>query len=183
MDYYQTVRLKDGRECVLRSATAEDAAAALENFILTHEQTDFLTSYPDEIVCTVEKEAQLLQRKAESEKDAEILAELDGKVVGLAGIDRIGRAEKTSLRANFGISIDREYWGLGIGRALTRACIACAEKAGYKQLELEVVAENDRAVALYKSEGFTEYGRNPLGFCSRTAGWQALILMRLELNK
>ena len=29
--------------------------------------------------------------------------------------------------------------------------------------------------------GFTEYGRNPRGFRSRTAGWQPLSLMRLEL--
>ena len=39
------------------------------------------------------------------------------------------------------------------------------------------------ALALYKSVGFVEYGRNPKGFRSRTAGWQELVLMRLELNK
>lgn len=62
------------------------------------------------------------------------------------------------------------------------ACIACAKKAGYLQLELDVVADNDRAIALYKSAGFTEYGRNPRGFQSRTAGFQEVIYMRLELT-
>ena len=83
-------------------------------------------------------------------------------------------------RAEFGISVLRDYWGLGIGRALMRACIQCARNAGCLQLELDVVTENERAVALYKSEGFVEYGRNPRGFRSRR-GWQELTLMRLEL--
>ena len=76
----------------------------------------------------------------------------------------------------------KEYWGLGIGRALTDACIECAREAGYLQLELDVVADNKNAVALYESVGFVEYGRNPLGFRSRISGMQELILMRLELK-
>ena len=78
--------------------------------------------------------------------------------------------------------MDKAYWGLGIGRALTDACIECARTAGYAQLELEVVAENKTALALYESVGFMEYGRNPKGFRSRLTGWQELVLMRLDLN-
>ena len=64
---------------------------------------------------------------------------------------------------------------------LTAACIALAKKAGYAQLELQVVCDNIAAVALYKSIGFIEYGRNPRGFRSRVTGWQPLSLMQLEL--
>ncbi len=70
---------------------------------------------------------------------------------------------------------------MGVGRALSRGCIGLGRPAGYLQLELEVVADNERAVALYESEGFREYGRNPRGFLSRLTGWQALALMRREL--
>jgi ribosomal protein S18 acetylase RimI-like enzyme len=90
--------------------------------------------------------------------------------------------EKVKHRAEFGISVDKAYWGLGIGRALTEACIECAKEAGYAQLELEVVAENRSALTLYESVGFVEYGRNPKGFRSRLTGWQELVLMRLELE-
>ena len=75
-----------------------------------------------------------------------------------------------------------DYWGLGIGRALTRACIECAKAAGYAQLELQAVEANERAVALYRSEGFVAYGRNPRGFRSRIDGWQPILLMRLALD-
>ena len=103
--------------------------------------------------------------------------------MGSAGIEKIGTKEKMRHRASFGISIDREYWGLGIGRALLEACIECAREAGYRQLELDVVAENKRAISLYTDEGFVEYGRNPRGFRSRLTGWQEIVLMRLELDE
>ena len=68
-----------------------------------------------------------------------------------------------------------------IGRALMEACIRCARDAGFVQLELSVVADNARAVAMYQRAGFAEYGRNPKGFRSRTAGFQEVVFMRLEL--
>lgn len=183
MQYNKTIELKDGRTCVLRNGTAEDGKAVFDVFNLTHEQTDWLLSYPDENSFNVEEEAEFLQAKTESENEIEIVAEIDGKVVGTAGIECANPKYKMRHRAEFGISVDKNYWGLGIGRALTEACIECAKKAGYLQLELGVVAENDRAVALYESEGFVEFGRNPRGFRSRLTGWQPLALMRLELDE
>ena len=103
-------------------------------------------------------------------------------IVGLAGVGPIGTREKIRHRAELGISIEKYYWSLGIGSALTAACIECATKAGYRQLELEVVADNRIAIALYKKMGFVEYGRNPRGFVLRNAVYQELIMMRLELR-
>ena len=182
MEYRETIRLKDGRLCILRSGTEKDAQAARDNFVLTHAETEYLTTYPDETSFGAEEEGKFLRAKAESENEAEILAELDGRIVGTAGISAIGAKDKLRHRASFGISIERDCWGLGIGRALTRACIACAEAAGYAQLELEAVADNERALALYRSEGFVEYGRNPRGFRTRGGRWQELVLMRRELG-
>ena len=182
MKYCRTITLKDGRTCTLRNGTERDGQAMWEIFNLTHAQTDYLLSYPEENSFTAEEEAQFLREKTESADEIELLAEIDGTVVGAAGIERVGNKEKVRHRAEFGISIDRAYWGLGIGRALTEACIECAKIAGYAQLELDVVAENKNAIALYESVGFVEYGRNPRGFRSRRTGWQELVLMRLELD-
>lgn len=65
---------------------------------------------------------------------------------------------------------------------MTKACIKCAKEAGYAQLELNVVADNQSAIRLYEKMGFVEYGRNPKGFCSRMSGYQELIYMRLDLE-
>lgn len=63
------------------------------------------------------------------------------------------------------------------------ACIDCAVKAGYSQLELEAVETNTNAIRMYESAGFAEYGRNPKGFRTRSGKWQTLVMMRLELDK
>ena len=182
MEYRKTITLKDGRICILRNGTEKDGKAVLDNFILTHEQTDYLLSYPDESTLTSEQEALFLKEKSESENEIEMLAVIGGTIVGSAGVGCVGIKDKVKHRAEFGISVDKAYWGLGIGRALLEACIECARDAGFVQMELEVVSENKKALALYESVGFEEYGRNPKGFHSRLSGWEELVLMRLDLE-
>ncbi len=182
MEYRKTVRLKDGRTCTLRSACPEEAQAVLDNFRLTHAETDFLTTRPGEITTTLEQERAYLRAKAEDPREIELVADVGGVIAGTAGIGAAGKAEKLRHRASFGISVARAWWGLGIGRALTEACAECARAAGYAQLELEAVAENERALALYRGAGFGEYGRNPRGFSPRPGKWQELVLMRLPLD-
>ena len=182
MRYNQEIILKNGARAWLRNGDASDGLAVYESFNQTHAETDYLLSYPDENSYDPEQEAQFLKKKTESPNEIEIIALVDGKVVGTAGIEAVGHKHKVKHRAVFGISVDKAYWGLGIGRALTEACIACARAAGYAQLELEVVSGNIAAISLYRSVGFVEYGRNPKGFRSRLTGWQELVLMRLELK-
>lgn len=182
MIYQRETILKNGERCILRNGTEQDGEAVLEVFNITHGETDFLMSYPDECIFTPAQESEFLKEKTESKNEIEIVAEINGKIVGTAGIDAVGGKFKISHRAEFGIAILKEYCGLGIGSALTNACIECARAAGFSQLELNVVAENKAAVSLYKKLGFCEYGRNPLGFRSRISGMQELVLMRLELE-
>ncbi|MBO6041116.1 MAG: GNAT family N-acetyltransferase [Oscillospiraceae bacterium] len=181
MQFRKVVALKDGRACTVRNGAVQDAQAVLANFVLTHGQTDYLATYPEENSFTLEQEEAFLKRKEEHAREVELVAEVDGVITGTAGLDCVSRAEKMRHRASFGISVDRVWWGLGIGRALTEACIECARAAGYSQLELEVVAENTPALRLYQSVGYVEFGRNPRGFRSRVNGWQETVLMRLEL--
>lgn len=182
MKYNRMIRLKNGMECCLRNGTESDGKAVLDNFNLTHEETDYLLSYPDEDSFDVVQESQFLKEKSESNNEIEIVAIVNNIVAGTAGIEAVGSKYKVRHRAEFGISVAREFWGLGIGQALTEACIECARNAGYIQLELSVVADNARAIAMYEKAGFVEYGRNPKGFRSRMTGFQEVIYMRLELD-
>ena len=181
MKYEQRIILKNGKEALIRNGDAPDGPAVYQNFNLTHAETDYLLSYPDENSYDPEQEARFLAEKTESPDEIELIALVDGELAGTAGIEAVGKKHKVRHRAEFGISVLRAYWGLGLGKALAAACIQCAKAAGYAQLELNVVAENGRALALYRSLGFIEFGRNPRGFNSRTNGYQELIYMRLEL--
>ena len=164
MRYQKTIELKDGRTCILRNADAKDGAGVLETFIRTHAETEYLVTYPEEITCTVEQEAELMQQKTDSDNAIELVAVTDGRIVGTAGIDPVRPRLKTKHRAVFGISIEKAYWGLGIGDALTAACIACAKAAGYTQLELGVYRDNLAAIRLYEKHGFKAYGVQPRAF-------------------
>ena len=181
MRYAKTVLLTRGVELLVRNAVASDARALRDIMQRTHAETDYLLSYPDEQSVDEEQEARSLAETERSDNEVELVAVVDGKIVGSAGVTAVGSRRKVVHRARFGISVLQEYWGMGIGRVIMDACIDCARRAGYTQLELEVVADNERALSLYRRAGFEEYGRNPRGYRSAAAGYRELVHMRLEL--
>ena len=85
MKYYKIILLKNGTECCLRNGTESDGQLVLDNFNLTHEQTDYLLSYPDENSFDVVQESRFLKEKSESDNEIEILAVVNNDVVGTAG--------------------------------------------------------------------------------------------------
>ena len=48
MQYEKEIILKDGAKCFLRGAGEAGAAEALHTFDLTHAETDYLLTYPEE---------------------------------------------------------------------------------------------------------------------------------------
>jgi ribosomal protein S18 acetylase RimI-like enzyme len=86
-----------------------------------------------------------------------ISAEVDGKIIGNAGMGGIMDFYKYHHRAGFSIAVQKEYWNQGIGTMLLTELIRYAEKAGYEQIELEVDCGNEQAVRLYQRLGFAVY--------------------------
>ena len=82
MEYHKTITLKDGRACVLRNGTAEDGQALLDIFNLTHAQTDFLLTYPDESTHTAQQEA---NKKLDAKFDKELKKILSKEVERIRG--------------------------------------------------------------------------------------------------
>lgn len=90
MKYRQQIILKNGKSAVLRNGVKSDGRAVFENFNQTHAETDYLLSYPDENSFDAEKEGQFLEQAAESANEIEMIAFVDGKVAGTAGIEAVG---------------------------------------------------------------------------------------------
>ncbi|MEV4538147.1 N-acetyltransferase [Asanoa sp. NPDC049518] len=57
------------------------------------------------------------------------------------------------------VAVAEAHQGRGIGRALTEGLVASARKAGIEVLTLDARGDNERALALYRTLGFNEYGR------------------------
>ena len=85
MHFEEKITLKNGKEALIRNAVKEDGQAVLDIFNLTHAETDYLLSYPDEKGFGLTQEEEYLDAKAQSENEVELLAIVDGKVVGMAG--------------------------------------------------------------------------------------------------
>ena len=68
MKYNKKIILKNGMECYLRNATQSDGQLVLDNFNLTHTETDYLLTYPNENNYDAARESQFLKEKADSEK-------------------------------------------------------------------------------------------------------------------
>lgn len=90
MQYDQTIITPKGLAVHIRNGVASDGSAVLENFNLTHAETDYLLSYPDENHFDAEQESRYLEKKETSPNEIELIAFVDGKVAGTAGIDAIG---------------------------------------------------------------------------------------------
>ena len=73
-------------------------------FYLTHTQTDYLLMYPEKHSYSAEDEAGMLRRKTDSVDEIELLAFVDGAIVGSAGIGCDARKEKNRHRA--GVRLD-----------------------------------------------------------------------------
>lgn len=78
------------------------------------------------------------------------IAEMNGEVVGSVFLVR-KTAGVSKLRL---LIIHPKARGLGLGRRLTRACIAFARRAGYKKMVLWTQSHLAAARAIYQAEGF-----------------------------
>lgn len=86
-----------------------------------------------------------------------LMAVLDGKIVGNAGLNR--HAGRRNHAAGIGIGVHDDFVGRGIGRALIGELVEVADNwLDLKRLELNVYTDNAVAIRLYESFGFTREG-------------------------
>lgn len=83
-----------------------------------------------------------------------IAARADNKVVGYAGISRLGRKRPYEYEIHT-IGVDPVYQGQGIGRRMMTDLL---EYASGGTIFLEVRTDNEAAIALYESLGFVNVG-------------------------
>ncbi|MFJ6697999.1 GNAT family N-acetyltransferase [Streptomyces sp. NPDC091272] len=89
------------------------------------------------------------------------VAYLDRRLVGLGYWLRHTRPTHRPHADLEKIAVAAAAHGRGVGRALTAALVDDARHAGIEVLTLDARGDNTRALRLYRSLGFTEYGRLP----------------------
>ncbi len=75
-----------------------------------------------------------------------------GCLLGYASAFR--QPDEMSHVFELGISVRKEFWGAGVGRALLAAIIESVVQMGAEKIDLVVYTNNRRAVRMYRKFGF-----------------------------
>jgi putative acetyltransferase len=82
---------------------------------------------------------------------------IDDRLVGTAGLHRLGGRRRHAASLGMGVADDMN--GQGIGTALLEALIEAADKwLDIRRIELTVFVDNERAIRLYERHGFQREG-------------------------
>jgi RimJ/RimL family protein N-acetyltransferase len=131
----------------VRPATEADPREMAELMAVVAEERDGIATEPP---VDVDERAALFARGL----PGTFLAVADGRIVGMIHIEvsRFGFGE-------FGMLVDRDWRGRGVGSALVQAAIDWSRAEGLHKLCLEVFPHNEAGIALYRKFGFVEEGR------------------------
>ena len=149
-----------GHRLLLRPAGEEDAERVLAYRRKTAAETRFLSRGAEEITQTPQQERAEIRRVLASPTDILLMGFWDGAHVDnctLTGMEQL----RFRHRATLGIALYQAYTGLGIGGVMIGTICDIARAHGIEQVELEVSADNPRAIALYARLGFEACGRFP----------------------
>lgn len=105
------------------------------------------------------------------------------QVIGLAGLHPAGVAMRRRHVMSVGIAVAPEAQGQGVGRRLMQALCDYADRWGQVlRMELQVYADNARAIALYESVGFVREGLHR-GYALRDGAYvDSLSMARMHPN-
>jgi RimJ/RimL family protein N-acetyltransferase len=136
-----------------------DDAASFQELRLQGLQTDpvaFGSSFTEEEHRSIQEIAQRL-----SAADSYVFGAFTdtGQLIGMTGLVREKHTKSHHKAIIWGMVVDPEFRGQGIGRSLLRAALSHAsDLPGLRQVNLSVVTTNQAAYALYLSCGFEVFG-------------------------
>ena len=149
----------------VRPAAVADARPMAELFAAVAEERTGIATEPP-----VDVDARTVQ----------FTASIAGSMVAVAGDQVIGMIHVEVSRhgfGEFGMLVDREWRGCGVGSALIQAAITWGRDQGVHKLSLEVFTHNTAGIALYRKCGFVDEGRRVKHY-RRANGdlWDSLIM-------
>jgi RimJ/RimL family protein N-acetyltransferase len=138
----------------IREATVDDAAALCDYAArLFAEELTGLFRRP---APSLEEEREFVSAHTVPANSVLLIAELDGRIVGLAGLrGRVHAQEAHVAHAQLSVAGDR---GRGIGTLLLEGLFAWAAIHGVTRIEIEALSTNPGAIRLYERVGFVRDG-------------------------
>lgn len=175
------IKLRNDKVLILREGEQSDAAEMINYLHKIGGESDFLTFGEGEFKTDMKKQGNFIEEIKKKENGIFIIAEVDEKIVGNINFSG-GHRPRIAHTGKMGISVLKDYWGLGIGEHLIRYLIQWAENSNViKKIDLKVRTDNERGIKLYKKLGF-----KPVGVISRTMVigniYYNSLYMQLDIN-
>lgn len=145
-------RSRRGRAFLVRPATADDATALVALRDAVAAEGRWIVARPGE--ATVLEETLALAALL-AEGGLSLCLVVDDRVVGNVVVRRAPGEEAVG---DVGIAVARDARGEGLGRVLMETAVAWAKAVQLRRLRLSVLSDNQPAIALYRSLGFTNLG-------------------------
>lgn len=177
----QTKMLKKGQRMVVRVATRSDAPAMIAFVQRITRETDYLMISGSEFSLSISEEEDYIDSFIKADNRLFLVAEINGRIIGGAHFEG---ENVTRMRhsGEMGVSVIKDYWGLGVGSALIENLIKWARDTGIiRKINLRVHQDNKRAIALYSRYGFCQEGVKKREFYINGNFYDA-ILMGMEIN-
>lgn len=171
--------LKDGRRATIRSAQISDAEGVLEQIKSVFAEREYTVTIIDDDMSdfTVDKEKEWINKHIEQPGHLFIVAEVDGRIVGSADLHN-GNRKRIQHVGTLGITVIKDFRGLGVGKALMEALLNWAlDNPLIEKIGLEVFDVNKPAIELYNKLGFIEEGRKAKGIKLGQGSYVDSILM------
>ena len=168
---------KNGIEVTLLSPPVAAGGEILEVVKGIMRKSEHLLTEQDELTFTAQDEEEMIRAYTEHPDKVIIVPKVAGKIIGMMDF-RCGLRRRISHQGEFGMSIEPAFQGLGIGRMMLDELVKWATgNPRIETLRLSVHAKNVRAIALYRSAGFSEEGRQLNGVRLGKASYDDVIAM------
>lgn len=151
--------LRDGRSLRVLESQPEDAPALIDYLNRVGGASDFLTFGANEFWLSIDQEESFL-RGMQPNIGWMLKGIIDNRIVATLSLLRTDRPRLKHI-AELGVSVLKDYWGLGVGRSICRVAIDLAAKGGVHKINLKVREDNTRAIELYEKLGFKIEGLSP----------------------
>ena len=166
----------------LREVAPEEAVDVKDLLAKVASETDFVTISEAELTLSDDLLASQLAAIYESERHFLLAAYDREKMVGLISV-KGEDCDSIAHIGDVGVSVLKDYWGIGLGQLLLEEVIFWAQEMGVlHRLELRVQARNERAVHLYKKLGFEIEATLKRGALSSEGDFLDVYMMSLMIN-
>lgn len=175
------LQLANNQELIIHRAKPEDAPRILAFLDQISIESEYLTFGRGEFGITLEQEIKFIEALSRSDNQLMICAFLDDTVVAQLSFSG-GSRPRTRHTGEFGVSVMKKYWRLGIATELIKYMLEWARDTRIiRKVNLRVRSDHEGAIRLYESLGFTYEGTTTREFCITSTFYDS-IHMGLEID-